>query len=537
MIDPLVILLALACGVAVRKVGYPPMLGYLVAGFLLNTLAIDSGEAINTLADAGVTLLLFTIGLKLNIRELAAPQVWGVASVHMVLSVGLLGGLLLFAATLLPAYLPIEGDAIWIVAFALSFSSTVFAVKVFEDRGEGAALHAQIAIGILIMQDLAAVVFLAINTGKVPDFSLGLVLVMAALLFGRPLLYRLLHWSGHGELQLLFGIGLAFGGAALFEQFNIKGDIGALLLGALLAGGGKSSELAKSLMDLKDLFLVGFFVSIGLNGQPDTQGLLIAIVLGLLIVVKPVLYFLLMTALRLRARTALLSSLALTNYSEFGLIVAALAAEAGLLGKEWVVTLALALALSFFLSVPLNARAHKIYQRYCRLWWRFERRQRLAAEEFPELGDSSILVLGMGRIGKGTYHYLTEHYGNIVTGIEENDQKFKALRDSGLQVVHADASDIDFWTHLQLERIALVMVSLTKHSENKSVCGLLQELGYQGELAVIARHPDQQKELVAMGCIAFNLYAEAGFGFAEHVHQAIHDRPQDSLHLGTAPPV
>jgi predicted Kef-type K+ transport protein len=525
MIDPLIILLALGCGVAVRKMDYPPMLGYLVAGFVLHGLPIESGEFLDTVADAGVTLLLFTIGLKLNIRELAAPQVWAVASAHMLASVAILGTLLFGALALFPGMTPMDAEAVWIVAFALSFSSTVFAVKIFEERGESAALHAKIAIGVLIMQDLAAVVFLALNTGKVPDFSLMLALVALLLILSRPLLFRVLRWSGHGELLLLFGIGLAYGGASLFELFNIKGDLGALALGAMLAGSDKSSELAKALMDLKDLFLVGFFVTIGLNGHPDTEGMLIALALGLLLFFKPLLYFVLMTTLRLRARTSLLASLALCNYSEFGLIVASLAANAGLMGQQWVVTIALALSISFFISVPFNTRVHWLYQHYRHIFCRFERSPRLAEEQLEDIGDTSIIILGMGRLGVGAYNYLIEEYGNTVTGVDEDSAKIKKLRKKGIAVVHGDASDLDFWHHLQLDQIELILVNLSKHSENKAVCELLQQLGYRGQLAAIARHSDQLEELTAMGCIAFNLYDEAGFGFAEHVHLAISDKP------------
>ena len=526
MIDPLVILIALGCGVAVRKLGYPPMLGYLVAGFALYLLPIETGEIIDLLAQAGVTLLLFTIGLKLNIRELAAPQVWAVASIHLVLSMLLLAATLFAALAVFPSIESMTSEAVWVIAFALSFSSTVFAVKIFEDRGESAALHAKIAIGILIMQDLAAVVFLALNTGKLPDLSLGLLLTAAAVVLSRPLLLRIMRWSGHGELLLLFGIGIAFGGAALFEAFNIKGDLGALILGALLAGGVKSNELAKSLLDLKDLFLVGFFLSIGLSGLPGTDGLLIALALGLLVFFKPVLYYLLMTALRLRARTSLLASLALFNFSEFGLIVAALAADAGMLEREWVVTIALALSISFFISVPFNTRSHEIYRRFKPQLRRFERERRLQSEEPEDLRGSSIIILGMGRVGVGAYRYLTEAYGNIVVGVEENTSKIPALRLKGMKIVHGDASDSDFWSQVNLQDIQLVMVNLTKHSENKAVCELIREMGYKGQLAAIARHQDQLQELKAMGCITFNLYGEAGFGFAEHVHQTINRRKQ-----------
>ena len=171
MIDPLIILLAFAAGLAVRKLGYPPMLGYLIAGFTFNQLPVEPGDSLQHLADAGVTLLLFTIGLKLNIRQLAMPQIWAVAGIHMVLSIAVIGGVLTLLMPLLakgPGEISHQG---WLIGFALSFSSTVFAVKIFEERGEMEALHARIAVGILIMQDIVAVIFLVLSTGKMPEFS------------------------------------------------------------------------------------------------------------------------------------------------------------------------------------------------------------------------------------------------------------------------------------------------------------------------------------------------------------------------------
>ena len=103
-------------------------------------------------------------------------------------------------------------------------------------------------------------------------WALALLLLIPA----RHLLHRLLARSGHGELLILCGMAAAFGGAALFESFQIKGDLGALAMGVLLSGSKKSSELARTLLDLKNLMLVGFFITIGLNGQPDARTFAIA---------------------------------------------------------------------------------------------------------------------------------------------------------------------------------------------------------------------------------------------------------------------
>jgi predicted Kef-type K+ transport protein len=525
MLDPVIILVALGAGLLFKRVGFPPMLGYLASGFILYSMGLTASEGIKTLADLGITLLLFSIGLKLNIRDMGSVRLWGITGVHMAVSIACLGGFLMLLVPYLAALQGLDSSAIWTIAFALSFSSTVLAVKVFEEQGESAALHAKIAIGILIIQDLVAVVFMASSTGKVPDVSALLLLLLIPC---RPLLHRLLKACGHGELMVLFGFAMAIGGAALFEYFYVKGDLGALVVGILLGGSLKSNELAKSLLNLKDLFLVGFFLTIGLSGFPSIELMTVAFILSVIIVYKPFLYYWLMTLMALRARTSLLAALALFNYSEFGLIVAGVAAQQGLLPMEWVTTIAVALAFSFFMSVPINARAIKLYNNYKRIFTRFERVHRLPGEEPVDLGNARIIVLGMGRVGSGVYEYLERLYPEQVAGIEENNEKLIGKYKQGLNVFRGDASDRDFWDGIDLHELDLVMISLTNHAENVAVVELIRELGYSGKLAVIARFADEMHELEALGCISYNFYAEAGHGFAEHVYENIKVQPEAS---------
>ncbi|UTW45145.1 cation:proton antiporter [bacterium SCSIO 12696] len=512
MIDPIIIVVALGAGLLIRQLGYPPMLGYLVAGFAISQMPLDPGPLIDQIANAGVTLLLFTIGLKLNLRDLAAVQVWGVAGLVMLICLPLFALALMGLLLWIPALGDVQGSALWTVAFALSFSSTVFAVKVFDERGEGASLHAKFAIGILIVQDLVAVVFMALSTGKLPGWPALSLLLLIPL---RPLLHRVFALCGHGELLTLFGIGLAFGGYGLFEFFNIKGDLGALIFGVLLSGCHKASELRKTLINLKSLFLVGFFVSIGLKGVPSLDMCLLALALALLALVKPVLYYWGFVATRLRARTSLLASLSLYNHSEFGLIVAALAAANGLISDDWVVVIALAMALSFFVAVPFNARSHRLYRRFHQHL--YERPQRLPFEQPVKLDNASIMVMGMGRVGRGAYTHLREVYGDNVIGVDSAQERLPKLKEDGFRVVCGDATDREFWENVNLSEIKVITICLPDHSENLDASQVLKSMGYQGELAAVARFPDDMAELSELGCISFNLYAEAGYGFAEHV--------------------
>jgi voltage-gated potassium channel Kch len=316
-------------------------------------------------------------------------------------------------------------------------------------------------------------------------------------------------------LLLLFGIGLAMGTYELFELLYLKGGLGALIMGVLIGNTDKSNELYKGLVEIKDLFLIGFFLQIGYYGLPTADMWIMAVILCLALLARPIIYFALLLAFKLRARTAFLSGFALFNYSEFGLIVAAIAAQAGAIPLEWLTTLALAMALSFFLSTPINTRVHTVYSRYFDWTTRYERADILPIERFPDLGDVRVAIMGVGRIGTGAYDCLKNIYPDQIVGIEESDVKAEQLRERGYHCVHGDATDQAFWIHSKLNQCEKIFVCLTNHRENLYVVQLARENGYKGDFAVISRFPDQARELEELGCVTFNLYAEAGHGFAE----------------------
>ena len=529
----LILLLAFLSGLLFRYLGFPPLLGYLITGFAANAMGVSSAEDIEPFADLGITLLLFTIGLKLEIRKLVAPHVLGVAVIHMVLAVVLFAPTILILVSWIPSLGFEDSNVAWTLAFALSFSSTVFAVKIFDTRGESASLHASIAIGILIIQDLVAVVYLVGSSGKIPSiWSLALL----ALPLARPFLISVLKRAGHGELLLLFGIGVALGAYELFELVGLKGGLGALVFGVLMGNTAKSNELYKALVQLKDLFLIGFFLLIGFFGLPSLDMMLMAGLLCLLLFLRPVIYVVLFMGFRLRARTAFLSGFSLFNYSEFGLIVAAIALESGLLPPEWLTTLALAMALSFFISTPLNTRIHSIYAHWFNWAVRHERRKKLPVEQFPHFGEANIAVMGMGRVGLGAYEYLEEENPGQVIGIEENEAKAKRLSEEGYRCFHGDATDQAFWLHTHLNECERIFVCLTNHQENLYVINLARENGFSGDIAVVSRFPDQARELEELGCVTFNLYAEAGRGFAEDASERLDQRLEERSATGLTSP-
>lgn len=509
---------AFLAGFIALKCNLPPLVGFLLAGFGLHAFGYQSNQTIITLADLGVTLLLFTIGLKLDIKTLLSKEIWAGATIHNLLSTALFAlALFCFKFLGVSSLAAMSVDQILLLGFALSFSSTVFAVKSLQEKGEMNATYGTIAIGILVMQDIFAVVFLTASTGKLPEWY---AVALFALPLLRPLFYKMLDWVGHGEMLVLLGIFFALvAGAGLFELVGMKPDLGALILGMLLAGHKKASELSKSLFNLKELFLVCFFLNIGLSAEPTLSGLALALLFLLLLPLKGILYFLVLNTFKFRVRTSLLASLSLFNFSEFGLIVGGLAFKMGWMNSEIMVALAIAVSISFVLAAPINRHGHALYQRSGR-WLREHAAETLnTRDQLINPGHAQVLILGMGRIGTGAYDELRKRYGKISLGIEVRDDAAHVHKAHGRNVIAGDATDPDFWERiLDTANVKLVLLAMPHHQGNQIALEQLQRRNFQGQIAAIAEYPDQLDALIEDGVdAAFNIYNEAGSGFARHV--------------------
>ncbi len=509
---------AFIAGFIALKCNLPPLVGFLIAGFVLHGFGFESNSTISLLADLGVTLLLFTIGLKLDIKTLLAKEIWAGATIHNLLSTIIFSlALLVFKYLGISSLAEVSVSSIVLLGFALSFSSTVFAVKSLQEKGEMNATYGTIAIGVLVMQDIFAVVFLTVSTGKIPEWY-AIALFLLPLL--RPVFFKILDWVGHGEMLVLAGVFFALVvGAGLFEFVGMKPDLGALLLGMMLAGHKKASELSKSLFNMKELFLVCFFLNIGLSEQPTVTGFLLALLLLLLLPLKGLLYFVVFNKFRFRVRTSLLATLSLFNFSEFGLIVGGLAFKMGWLSGDILVALAISVPLSFIVAAPIVRKGHEIYQVSAR-WLKEQAAENLnIRDKRISPGHAQVIILGMGRIGTGAYEEFQSRHGDICLGIELREDAALLHVQEGRNVIAADATDPDFWERiLDTGNVKLVLLAMPHNQANQIALEQLKKRNYQGQIAAIAEYPDQLDNLLEKGAhAAFNIYSEAGSGFARHV--------------------
>jgi predicted Kef-type K+ transport protein len=515
---------AFALGLLARQLGLPPLVGFLGAGFLLNAAGVERIPGLTEIARLGVLLLLFSVGLKLRIQYLIRAEVWGVALLQFAVAAGVVllawqagGGLSL------PVILALAGT--------LSFSSTVLAAKILEERREIRGFHGRVAIGILIIQDVIAIAILGVTDNRGLTWTAALALFLPV---AQPLLRKLLDMAGHGELLVLLGGVLAIGlGGYGFEAIGLSGELGALLIGMLLANHPRAVELSTSLWSLKELFLVGFFLSIGLTGLPTLHTLALAALPIAILPLKMLLYFLLLLAFGLSARTGFLAGLCLATYSEFGLIVMAGAVERELVPAEWLVATAIAVAVSFAIGAPLNRYAHDIYAALERFLRFFERNSRHPDDEPVSLGRAEVVVVGMGRVGTGAYQHAKE-IGKKVVGLDSDMAKVKLHLDEGRRVVYADAEDPLLWHRLHLDNVKVIMLAVPDLEAKVVASEQLRRRGYSGLISATYVWAEERQSILDAGAdVTYNYFAEAGVGLATDTFEAL--APDSKYRLNKRP--
>ncbi|MGC8876401.1 cation:proton antiporter [Thermus sp.] len=488
---------AFALGLVASRQGVPPLVGYLGAGFLLHGLGFRETAFLAQAAEIGVLLLLFSVGLKLRLRDLLDPRVLGVGGAHL-----LLFGLLAFLLVPNPP-----------LALALAFSSTVLVAKLLENKKELTTYHGRLAIGILVLQDLVAVGLLGLYGAKELSPWAVFLLFLPLLRFG---VGWLLERSGHEELLVLFGLGVALLGGEGFRQVGLSPELGALLAGALLSGHPKGAEMGRALWSLKEAFLVAFFLEIGM--RQGLKGVDLGLLLGLLLLslLKIPLFLGLFLLSGLRARTAFVAGLYLGNYSEFALIVGLALERTGAL-PTGLATLALLVALSMALSAPLARFSHTLYKRLEPFLLRLERPGRHPDQEPERLDGATALVVGMGRTGGAVYRVL-QAKGERPVGLDADPEKVERHRAKGRRVLYGDAEDPELWERLDLSGLKAVVLALPDLEAKLLAARWLKERGFSGLVAATSFHLEEDPLLKAAGVdLLFHPFREAGERLAERV--------------------
>lgn len=490
---------AYLAGLVASRLTFPPLVGYLVAGYVLHACGIAVLPDLHHLAEIGIELLLFSVGLKLKPRSLLRREVISVGGLHLLLMAVISALVFLWLDEHLTGGL--------VLGLSLAFSSTVFAIKVLEDNGELSSLHGRDVMSILILQDIVAIGLLALAEGKQPT-PWALALLLLPLL--RPLAHRMLTVSRSWELKLLLGVMLALAGGVAAEAVDIAADIGALLTGVMLANHPQIKELSDRLWSLKELFLVAFFLQIGVSDLPNQEQIIDALLLLALLPLQGALFFGLFLVAGLRSRTAFVSSLALLTYSEFALITTSAVVKAQLLPPEWNAIISLAVAGSLAFAAPLNRYSHRLFTWAEPVLVRLERKSAHPDRLPDSFGAAEWLVVGMGRTGGVVYKTLCKQEQRVV-GLDADPTVLEYHLAAGRRVVYGDAEDTELWTGLPLHKVKGIFITVPDFGTRLTAVTQLRKRGFSGQISSICYHGDEEKQLLRRGAdFAIHPLIEAG---------------------------
>lgn len=447
-----------------HRLGLSSIVGYLAAGLLFGPHGIKiltASDAIHWLAETGVVLLMFTIGLEFSLPRLLAEKhlVLGLGSAQ-VLSITLLVSLVLTASGVeLPLAIVLGG------AFAMS--STAIALKQLGEQGESAAVHGRIATGILLFQDIVAIPFLVFlpllnsESGELSATLLftttkALAVFVVIVVLGKRLLPRLLHWVADTrslELFMLTALALALSASSLSLLAGLSATLGAFMAGMLLGETHFRHQVEADIRPFRDLMLGIFFISIGMQLDPGvllTAPLLIgAIVLGL-IVVKGLLILLLIRLSGYEQADAARGAIVLAQGGEFGLLLVSQVITLGLAESTLLQPVLAGLIISMLLAPLLVRFNYPISRLLSGKSLASDDNQRL--QNHPEETvdyEEHVIICGYGRLGQGVSRILTEE--DIATlAIDHDPQRVRQLRNNDEQILFGDAANA---TLLELARI------------------------------------------------------------------------------------
>ncbi|HET6468736.1 MAG TPA: cation:proton antiporter [Geminicoccaceae bacterium] len=514
--------LASAAGLAGVLLRQPLIVSFIAAGLLAGPGVLGlvrSVEHVELLAELGVALLLFLVGLKLDLQ-----LVRSLGSVAVATGLGQVGFTSIVGFGICLA-LGLEPLTSLYVAVALTFSSTIIIVKLLSDKREIDSLHGRIALGFLIVQDLAVVVAmvvlsaLGVGVGSdAPLLELARVLLSGVLMLA--LVAAFIRWladplltalARSPELLVTFAIGWAVMLAALGDWLGFGKELGGLIGGVSLASSPYRDVIAARLASLRDFLLLFFFVALGAKLDLGVLGVQLgpAIVLSLFVLIgNPLIVMAIMGFMGYRKRTGFLAGLTVAQISEFSLIFTAMGITLGHLGAEALGLVTLVGLVTITLSTYMIVYAQRLYALLEPLLGPFERRvaHREQAEDRDERhGRHDVLLFGLGRYGTRIAEGLRRQ-GWSVLGVDFDPVAMRAWQRQGWPGVYGDVGDPEFPETLPLAGARWVVIAiptrspgLTHGDPRRAAIHAFRAAGFAAGIAVAAHGPEEIEELGAAG--------------------------------------
>lgn len=466
---------ALIAGV-MRYLKQPLIIGHIITGIIVGPAllnVIHDESAFGVFSSIGVALLLFIIGLELSIKVFSRlGAVVTTTAAIQISSITLIGALAAKA-------LQFGSLESFIIGLSLALSSTIIIVKSFNDKKEITRLYAQIAIGILLLQDLVATggkIFLAAQVeggGSIIDIVVliarGVLLTGLLYLISRYILPKMTTaLESSKELLLIFSLGWALGLATLFQKVGFSIEIGALFAGVSLASLPYAREMASRLKPLRDFFIVIFFITLGHTMVPNQLGSVIlpALVFAVIVIVlKPLAVLINMGVQGYTKRASFKTAISMSQVSEFSLVFLFAANAAGVASERARAAVTLVALVTFAVSTYLMKYDDSLYARLENKLRLFERK--MTKEEQKEARMQHPIVLIGYRKGGAEFIRTFKSMNKRFVVVDYDPEVIELLEQQEVNFLYGDVTDPELIEELNLQSTKLVVSMISDYNTNK----------------------------------------------------------------------
>src|SRR5947207_143958 len=519
----LCILFAWVLGLLAHFSRQPLILAYLIAGFLIGPFGmgwVKSQESINVISELGLIFMLFMIGLEIDLKKIVrAGRVILFAAGGQLVG-GCLLGILFFAAI----GMSMGGgrfDALYL-CIACALSSTVIIVKVLYEKRELDTLPGRITLGVLVLQDIFAILFLAVQP-SLANLEVGVillsigrvgVLVATALVLSRYVLPRLFHQiARRPELILLGALAWCFLIGEIAEKLHLSREMGSLVAGVSLSTFPYALDVTAKVTTLRDFFITLFFVSLGMTIPiPGASVIALALLIAAFTVVSRVVTtFAPLYLMKQGLRASLLPAINLAQISEFSLVVIQTGVTANHISTETSSAASFAFVVLAVLSTFVMGRSDQVTRGLIGPL----KRMGLRDLDHKHEGDGHegghgearrIVILGFFRAGSALLSEIERRSPDVleqITVIDFNALVFRTLTDRGMHVVYGDISNVDTLVHAGVGKSELIILSipdsLLKGADNEKLVRHVRSLNPTAKIVATAEVLAEVDDLYAAG--------------------------------------
>lgn len=501
------VIVALVAGL-MRYLRQPLVLGYILTGILVGPLMLDvikSKEAFEGFSEIGIALLLFIIGLGMNINVIRSlGKVSFLTALAILVPVGgagwLVGNLVGF-----------DNSTALVVGTALFFSSTIIILKALSDKKQQNRLHGQIAIGVIIVDDIIATLAIVFVTAFAQGDGLSLQalawLGLKAFFLGfllfivgakvMPILAR--KFAKSQEFLFLFAIAWGFGIASLFSLAGFSPEVGALFAGVSLASMPYATEMSARLKPLRDFFVVLFFVYLGESFVFDNfwAVLLPALLLSVVVIIgKPLFVMASLGALRYTKLTSFKAGVHLSQISEFSIVLVVVASQLGLANAQATSIITLVALITIGVSSYLMHYDDQIYRKLERYLDIFERKE--THEKKKKTGIYTSILFGYHHGGHEFLDLFRETKQRYLV-VDYDPEVIDHLEAQGVRHAYGDATDYEFLEEINAGKAKFAASTIIDMDVNKRILSYLHR--YNSDVVFIchARTYENALELYEHG--------------------------------------